>query len=70
MSIVELGAHSNMSTEDTVALVGREKWIDVIVCGYQWLNGKEEFIVRSSAMNRKDALWLAKQLELHALDRL
>lgn len=37
---------------------------DVLIVGY---DGAGELLVRSSRMDRKDALWLAEQLRLHAL---
>ena len=37
---------------------------DVLVVGY---DGDGELIVRSSRMDRKDALWLSEQLRLYAL---
>lgn len=37
---------------------------DVLIVGY---DGAGELLVRSSRMGRKDALWLAEQLRLHAL---
>ena len=38
---------------------------DVICIGY---DSDEDLIVRSSRMDRKDALWLAEQLKMWALD--
>jgi hypothetical protein len=37
---------------------------DVLVVGY---DGDGELIIRSSRMDRKDALWLSEQLRLYAL---
>lgn len=39
---------------------------DVLILGYD-SNGA--LVVRSSRMDRKEALWIIKQAELHALDR-
>ncbi len=37
---------------------------DVLIVGY---DADGDLLVRSSRMDRKDALWLAEQLRLHAL---
>ena len=37
---------------------------DVLVVGY---DGDGELIIRSSRMDRRDALWLSEQLRLYAL---
>jgi hypothetical protein len=37
---------------------------DVLIVGY---DGDSELMIRSSRMDRKDALWLAEQLRLYAL---
>lgn len=37
---------------------------DVLIVGY---DGDGELLIRSSRMDRKDAVWLAEQLQLHAL---
>jgi hypothetical protein len=38
---------------------------DVLIVGY---DGDGYLMIRSSRMDRKDALWLAEQLRLYALD--
>jgi len=38
---------------------------DALVVGY---DGDGDLLVRSSRMDRKDALWMAEQLRLYALD--
>ncbi len=40
---------------------------DVLVVGY---DGDGELIVRSSRMDRKDALWLAEQLRKYAIGEI
>lgn len=37
---------------------------DVLVVGY---DGDGELVIRSSRMDRKDALWMAEQLRIYAL---
>lgn len=38
---------------------------DVLIVGY---DGDGDLLVRSSRMDRKDALWLSEQLRIYALD--
>lgn len=60
-----LPAHSKMTVDQTLAIAKRRNLQDILIGGY----GEDgELVVYSSHMSRKDALWLAKQLELHALD--
>ena len=62
--VVELGAHENMEPEQALSFCLREKWDEVLIIGLQ----EGQIVIRSSKMDRKDALWLSKQVELHALD--
>jgi len=45
-------------------LANNDNLQDVLVVGY---DGDGDLLVRSSRMDRKDALWLSEQLRLYAL---
>lgn len=64
--IHQLNNKTKMSPIEALAMASREEWSDIIIIGYQ----NDEFVIKSSAMTRKDALWLAKQAELNILDIL
>lgn len=66
--VIELGAHSNLTAEQVLAVASREEWIDVIICGYHKDNGA--LVVRSSKMSRQDCLWIMEHTKLHAMGRL
>lgn len=48
-----------------LAFAKQDNLQDVLIVGY---DGDGELLVRSSCMDRKDALWLAEQLRLYALN--
>lgn len=62
--IHQLNNKTKMSPTEALALASREEWSDIIIIGYQ----NDEFVIKTSEMTRKDALWLAKQAELDILD--
>ena len=64
-AVVELGAHDNMTCEEALALASREEWDEVMIVGYH--KGDPSLVVRSSAMKRRDAVWLAEFAKLHAM---
>jgi hypothetical protein len=66
--VIHLGPHSNMSPEQALAQASREQWDEVIIVGYH--RDSADLVVRSSHMTRRDALWIAEYLKLHALDQL
>ena len=66
--IVSLGAHDRMTPEETLALVSREQWDSVLVCGFH--SGSTALVIRSSAMSREEALWLVEHTKLAVLDKL
>lgn len=68
MSVVELGAHGNMTPEQALASASREKWENVVIVGFQADNG--DLVVRSSHMPREFALWIIEHAKLHAMGRL
>lgn len=57
-----------MTPDETLAEAAARGWDEVVVCGF--VKGSDEFIQMSSAMTRKDALWIAENLRLHCLGRL
>lgn len=61
--VVHLGAHDRMTVADCVGVVSREApaWKDILVLGY---DEDGELVVRSSHLERKEAVWLL----LEALD--
>lgn len=61
--VIELGAHQNMSPEQALSFCLRENWDEVLIVGIQ----DGQIAIRSSKMTCRDALYLAKQVELHAL---
>lgn len=60
--IHQLPPTTTMTPEQALASVVKEQELvsDVLIIGY-WDDG--EFFVRSSRMDRKDALWLAENLK-------
>lgn len=66
-NVVELGPRTNMTTEEALAIASREEWSEVLICGYHKDSG--ELVVRSSKMNRADALWLVESTKLHCMGR-
>jgi hypothetical protein len=68
MSVIDLGPHERMSPEQALASASREKWEDLIICGFH--EGSDDFTVRSSHMSREFCLWIAEHLKLHAMNRL
>ncbi len=56
---------NNMSIEQVKKVVQAEPWESMIVLGYH--KDYEDFVVRSSQMSRKDALWLCEMLKRHVL---
>lgn len=61
--VFELGAHTNMKPDEVLDMCKREGFDELIVVGYI---GKD-FVVRSSKMDNRTALWLIKHAEMHAL---
>lgn len=59
--VVELGPHTNMSTEDVLGIAGRENPDEVIVL-YEDVEGN--LCIRSSGMKREKALWLLEDAKL------
>lgn len=70
MSVTDLPASSYMSVEQALAMASREaangEYTEVVVLASSQDGG---LIVRSSRMQPRDALWLAKMLERHALEQ-
>lgn len=66
--VIELGPHGKMTSEEALAFCSREEWDEVIIVGYH--KGDASLAMRSSAMKREAALWIAEHLRLHVLDRL
>lgn len=68
MSVTDFPASSYMSVEQALALASREaengEYTEVVVLASSH-DGR--LIIRSSRMQPRDALWLAKMLERHAL---
>ncbi len=67
-SVIEFGPHTKMTPQEALALCQREDWDSIIIAGYE--GPEKDFIVRSSALSREEALWLAEHLRLHALNLL
>ena len=51
--------------ESVLVFADNDNLQDVLIVGY---DGDGDLVVRSSRMNRKDALWMAEQLKLYALN--
>lgn len=64
--IIQFSKPEDTSVKDalTYALEDHDKLSDVIIIGYE----DECLYIRRSNMNRKTALWMIKQAELHTLD--
>lgn len=63
--VIELGAHENMTVTECLDLCRREAggYQDVMVLAY---GPDGDLVVRSSAMDRKDALWMLTAAVQHA----
>jgi hypothetical protein len=66
--IVDLGAHTNMTPEEALAVAQRRPWQKVLIIGFT--EDSDGLVVMSSHMHRESALWIIKHAELHAMDRL
>lgn len=70
MSVTDFPASPYMSVDQALALASREaangEYTEVIVLAS---NQDGRLIIRSSRMQPRDALWLAKMLERHALEQ-
>ena len=66
--VVKLPAHTRMTPEEVIAFITREEWESLLICGYH--KDDPDFVVRSSAMSREQALWLIEHAKLHVLNRL
>lgn len=62
--VFQLGAHENMTPEQALSHCLMEKLKGVIIIGY---DSDGEFVVRSSHMDRKEALWLIELARHHIL---
>lgn len=63
--VVELGAHTRMTVDQALRLVQRESPSEVLIIS---VGSDGSFSVRSSAMSRKDALWLLELAKDHTLN--
>lgn len=51
--------------QSAMAFADNDNLQDVLILGY---DGDGELLIRSSRMDRKDALWMAEQLRLYAIE--
>jgi hypothetical protein len=68
MSIIDLGAHTNMTPTEALTVAQRRDWEEVIVIGFT--TDSEGIVVISSSLPREKALWIIEHAKLHAMDRL
>ena len=68
MSVIYLGAHSNMTPDEAFAVAQRRPWEKVMIIGFT--EDSESIVVISSHMIRESALWIIEHAKLHAMDRL
>jgi hypothetical protein len=66
--VVDLGAHTNMTPAEALAVAERRPWEKVLIIGFT--EDSEGLVTLSSHMSREVALWIIKHAELHAMDRL
>lgn len=59
-----IGAHDRMSVEQVINSAAGMDLSDVMILGYDKDN---ELVVRSSEMDRANALWMIEKAKLHAL---
>lgn len=62
-NVFELGAHERMTPVEALELVMRENPKNIIII----YDADETFHMRSSAMSRRDALWLLENAKLYTL---
>ncbi len=62
--VFQLSAHTKMTPEQALSYCITEQLQDVIIIGY---DTDGEFVVRSSAMDRKEALWLLECARAHTV---
>lgn len=63
-TVIPLPPTTTMTVEQALASAQRENLHDVLVVGY---DPEGELVIRSSRMQRKDALWLCEMLREHIL---
>jgi hypothetical protein len=61
--VVDLGGHDRMTPEQALVVASREKWDQVVICGFQG----NAFCTVNSKMSIKDLLWLAEHLRADAM---
>ena len=64
--VYQLGAHERMSVEEALAQALREANTYERVLIVATNSEEKNLVIRSSAMSREEAAWLAKSAELHA----
>jgi hypothetical protein len=62
--VIELGGHMRMTVEEALKSCLRADLQEVMIMGY---DADGDLIIASSAMSRKDALWLAEKARQSAL---
>lgn len=66
--VVDLGAHSNMTPTEALAVAQRRNWEKVVIIGFT--EDSNGLVCVSSHMDRESALWIIEHAKLHAMDRL
>lgn len=60
-----LDPHARMTVEEALAYAAKEDLKDVLIIGY---DQNDDLVVRSSAMNCKDALWMLEKAKHYTLN--
>jgi hypothetical protein len=66
--VVDLGAHSNMTPAEAMAVAERRPWEKIIIIGFT--EDSKGVVYFSSHMQRETALWIIEHAKLHVMDRL
>lgn len=66
--IVDLGAHTNMTPAEALAVAARKDWEQVLIIGF--CEGNDKLVSLSSHMTREKALWIIEFAKLYIMDRL
>lgn len=63
--LIEFPATSTLTVAQALDSAKQADLSDVLICGY---DNQGCLFVRSSRMDRKDALWIAEQLKIYAMN--
>lgn len=63
--VIHLNPHERMTPVEALSAASLREWDEVVILGYQ--KDSNELSTMSSAMSRRDALWIAEFFRLHVI---